>query len=104
MGIGYGLLEELPMDGGHVTGLSMAEVKMPNIADLPELHTVLLHADSGLGPYQIKSIGEAANGPVPAAIANAIADAIGVRIRALPITAERVHAAIMNNQRDGHDV
>ena len=94
MGIGYGLLEELPMDGGHVTSLSMADVKMPCIADLPELQTVLLHAESGLGPYQIKSIGEAANGPVPAAIANAIADAVGVRIRALPITAERVHAAI----------
>ena len=94
MGIGYGLLEELPMDGGQVTGLSMADVKMPSIADVPELQTVLLHAESGLGPYQIKSIGEAANGPVSAAIANAIADAVGVRIRALPLTAERVHAAI----------
>ena len=104
MGIGYGLIEELPMDGGHVTALSMVDVKIPNITDLPELHTVLLHADSGLGPYQIKSIGEAANGPVPAAIANAVADAIGVRIRALPITAERVYAAIVNNQRDRHNV
>jgi CO/xanthine dehydrogenase Mo-binding subunit len=94
MGIGYGMLEELPIDGGHVTSLSMAEVKMPNIADLPELRTVLVQGDIGVGPYQIKSIGEAANGPVPAAIANAIANAVGVRIKELPLTAERVLAAI----------
>jgi CO/xanthine dehydrogenase Mo-binding subunit len=94
MGIGYGMLEELPIDGGHVTSLSMAEVKMPNIADLPELRTVLVEGDIGVGPYQIKSIGEAANGPVPAAIANAIANAVGVRIKELPLTAERVLAAI----------
>jgi len=94
MGIGYGMLEELPIEGGYVTSLSMAEVKMPNIADLPELRTVLVEGDIGVGPYQIKSIGEAANGPVPAAIANAIANAVGVRIKELPLTAERVLAAI----------
>ena len=94
MGTGYGVLEELPMEGGQVTGLSMADVKMPSIADVPELQTVLLEGDSGVGPYRIKSIGEAANGPVPPAIANAIADAVGVRIKELPLTAERVLAAM----------
>jgi CO/xanthine dehydrogenase Mo-binding subunit len=94
MGVGYGVLEELPIVDGLVTSLSMAEVKMPNIADLPELQTVLLQEDSGVGPYRIKSIGEAANGPVPPAIANAIANAVGVRLRELPMTAERVLAAL----------
>jgi carbon-monoxide dehydrogenase large subunit len=94
MGLGYGVLEELPMEGGKVTSLSMADVKMPTIADVPELQTVLLESASGVGPYQIKSIGEAANGPAPPAIANAIADAVGVRIRELPLTAERVRDAI----------
>jgi carbon-monoxide dehydrogenase large subunit len=94
MGIGYGLLEELPIDGGRVTALSFADVKIPTIADIPELVTVLLEADSGVGPFRIKSIGEASNTPPAPAIVNAIADATGVRITDLPATAEKVYAAM----------
>jgi len=94
MGLGYAVLEELPIEDGKVTTLSMVDAKMPSIADIPELQTVLLESPSGLGPYQIKSIGEAANGPVPPAIANAVADAVSVRITELPLTAEKVHGAL----------
>ena len=94
MGLGYAVLEELRIEDGNVTTLSMVDAKMPSIADIPELQTVLLESPTGLGPYQIKSIGEAANGPVPPAIANAVADAVNVRITELPLTAERVHGAM----------
>jgi carbon-monoxide dehydrogenase large subunit len=94
-GIGYGLFEEMKMEGGHVTTLSFADYKIPNIIDVPELKTVLLDDNSqGAGPYNIKAIGETPNAPTAPAIANAVADAIGVRIRDLPITAEKVYEAI----------
>ena len=95
MGIGYGLLEELKAEDGHISTLSFADYKIPSIADIPELETVILETEGmGVGPYNIKAIGESPNAPTAAAIANAVADAIGVRIRDLPITAEKVYAAL----------
>ena len=94
MGLGYGLIEELPTENGKVTTLSFAESKIPCIADIPELHTVLLPSDSGVGPFRIKSIGEASNGPPPPAIFNAVANATGVRLTRLPLKAERMYEAL----------
>ena len=94
MGIGYGLMEQLPIDGGQITSLSFADVKIPSVADIPELQTVLVEGEEGVGPFQVKSIGEAANTPPAPAIANAIADAVGVRITDLPATAEKIYRAL----------
>ncbi len=94
-GIGYGLFEEMKVEDGRVTTLSFADYKIPSIIDIPELKTVLLDPNSqGAGPYSIKAIGESPNAPTAPAIANAIANAIGVRIRDLPITAEKVYEAL----------
>ena len=86
-GLGYALMEELSVEDGQVTSLSFGDYKIPTIRDVPPLQTVLIESDGGVGPYQIKSIGETPNTPVAAAIANAVADAVGVRVRDLPITA-----------------
>jgi CO/xanthine dehydrogenase Mo-binding subunit len=64
------------------------------MADLPELRTVVLEPGEGVGPYNIKGIGETPNTPTAAAIANAVEDACGVRIRDLPVTAEKVYRAL----------
>ena len=97
MGIGFGLQEELVRENGFVTTLSFADYKIPNIADIPELTTVVLDTPGkGVGPYNIKAIGESPNAPTAAAIANAIADAAGVRVRDLPATAEKVYQALQN--------
>ena len=80
--------------GGRVTTLSFGDYKIPSMGDVPPLKTVLLPAEDGVGPYHVKGIGENSNTPVAAAIANAVADAIGVRVRDLPITAERVYRAL----------
>ncbi len=94
-GIGYALFEELKIEDGRVTTLSFADYKIPNIIDLPELTTVILEEEGqGVGPYNIKAIGETPNAPTAPAIANAVADAIGVRVRDLPITAEKVYEAL----------
>jgi CO/xanthine dehydrogenase Mo-binding subunit len=54
--------------------------------DVPKVQSIILESRSGLGPFGAKGIGEPAMTPVAAAIANAVADAIGVRIHELPIT------------------
>ncbi len=95
MGVGFGLQEELIRDGGFVSTLSFADYKIPNIADIPELTTVILdEPGQGVGPYNIKAIGESPNAPTAAAITNAIADASGARLRDLPATAEKLYEAL----------
>ena len=94
-GIGYGLMEEVKVEDGRVTTTSFADFKIPTIEDLPgEFNTVLLEPAEGVGPYSIKGIGENPNPPVAPAIANAVEDAVGVRVRSLPITAEKVYRAL----------
>jgi CO/xanthine dehydrogenase Mo-binding subunit len=93
-GIGYALMEELVVEDGRVTTLTFGDYKIPTMADLPEMRTVLVESESGVGPYNVKSIGENATIPVAAAIANAVEDAVGVRIKDLPITAEKVYRAL----------
>jgi CO/xanthine dehydrogenase Mo-binding subunit len=96
-GIGYGMLEEMKVEDGRVTTLSFADYKIPTITDVPEMTTVILPTEGhGAGPYNIKAIGETPNAPTAPAIANAVADAIGVRIRDLPLTAEKVYEALRN--------
>ena len=93
-GLGYALMEELTTDEGRISTLSLGDYKIPTIQDLPELETRLIGTPSGPAPYASKGIGESSNVPVAAAIANAVEDAVGVRITSLPITAEKVLAAL----------
>jgi CO/xanthine dehydrogenase Mo-binding subunit len=94
-GIGYALMEELKYDEGRVSTLSFGDYKIPNMADIPELRTVLVKSDSGgPTPYGGKSIGEQPIGAVAPAIVNAVLDAVGVSITDLPVTAEKVCQAL----------
>jgi carbon-monoxide dehydrogenase large subunit len=93
-GFGYATMEEVRVEDGRVTSLSLGDYKLPNIRDIPELRTVLLESEAGYGPYNIRGIGEGPHVPVPAAIANAVVDAIGARVRDLPVTSEKVYRAL----------
>ncbi len=93
-GLGYALMEELMTEEGQISTLSLGDYKLPTIQDIPELVTVLLEPGPGQAPYQSKGIGESSNIPVAAAVANAVANAVGVRVMDLPITAEKVLAAL----------
>ena len=93
-GVGYGLIECLPVKDGRVEVAHFGEYKIPSIKDIPMLKTVIVESASGVGPYKVKGIGENPIGPVAPAIANAIEDAVGVRIKDLPITAEKVYRAL----------
>ncbi|MCH9018354.1 MAG: molybdopterin-dependent oxidoreductase [Chloroflexi bacterium] len=93
-GLGYALMEEITTQDGRISSLSLGDYKIPTIQDIPELETVLVQSNSGPAPYDSKGIGESSNVPVAGAIANAVHDAIGVRITDLPITAEKVLKAL----------
>jgi carbon-monoxide dehydrogenase large subunit len=94
MGIGYALMEHLLISDGKVTTTHFGDYKIPTIKDVPEFKTLVMERDKGAGPYHSMPIGETSNIPAAAAIANAVEDAIGVRIHSLPITAEKVLAAL----------
>jgi len=93
-GFGLAVTEELVTEDGQVLNGSLGDYKLPTMSDIPPLETVLVHTGGGEGPYQAKAIGELANNATAAAIANAVADAVGVHLFELPITAERVYAAL----------
>ena len=92
-GLGYALMEGLQADEGRITTLSLGEAKIPTMQDIPTLITVLVASPDGEGPFQGKAIGENPISPVAPAIANAVYDAVGVRIQDLPITAEKIRVA-----------
>lgn len=94
MGLGGALMEELTAEQGAITSLSLADVRLPTSADVPGLRIVLLPTDVGPGPFGAKMAGELTNSHVAPAIANAIADAVGARVRELPLSAERVLDAL----------
>jgi CO/xanthine dehydrogenase Mo-binding subunit len=98
MAIGSGLMEEIIDDNGKITTTNLGEYKIPNILDIPKLKTVLVKGKNGPGPYEAKGIGEHANVAPPAAIANAVHDACGVRLFDVPVTAEKVYAALRAKQ------
>ncbi|NNN19015.1 MAG: xanthine dehydrogenase family protein molybdopterin-binding subunit [Acidimicrobiaceae bacterium] len=94
MGLGFAVMEDLLEDDGRVWALTMGEFKIPNSADVPQLTTALLRGGQGVGPNNIKAVGELTNCPTGAAIANAVADATGVRVRSLPLKAEAIYWAM----------
>ena len=102
MGIGYGTMEALMTDeSGRVMSASLGDYKIPNIKDVPQVKTAIVQSPAGSGPYNSMSIGETAIIPTAAAIANAVEDAVGVRITELPITPEKVLAALRAKKEEG---
>ncbi|MDA8250520.1 MAG: xanthine dehydrogenase family protein molybdopterin-binding subunit [Rhodospirillales bacterium] len=93
-GQGYALSEELIYREGRLMTPSFSEYLIPTAMDVPPVRSIILESRSGLGPFGAKGIGEPALTPVAPAIANAVADAIGVRIADLPLTPEKVVNAL----------
>ncbi len=92
MGLGYALSEEFILDRGYLATDTLAKVGIPVIKDAPPVEVLLIQDPDPNGPYGAKGIAEAAAIPTAPAIINAIYDAIGVRIRQLPATPDRVRS------------
>ncbi len=94
MQLGFTMSETMQLDGGQVTNASLADYKIPGIRDIPPMENELVAAEQHSGPFGAKGLGESGTFGVSPAIANAIHDAVGVRITELPITAEAVLCAL----------
>jgi putative selenate reductase molybdopterin-binding subunit len=94
-GLGFALTEELLLDqAGRPLNPNFMDYKIFSAEDMPKLTTILVETDEPLGPYGAKSISEVPINGVAPAIANAIYNAVGVRIRKLPIRPEDVLRAL----------
>jgi len=95
MQLGFSMFEKMHIDGGQVTNASLADYKIPGMHDMPpvmENETVDTYQTNG--PFGAKGVGELATFGLSPAIANAIDDAVGVRLTELPLTAEAVFRAL----------
>ncbi len=93
-GIGFALSEHIKEKGGEVLNPHFRDYGMLTAADMPEVECCFVENRNGPGPYGAKGLGEQPNVPTAAAIANAVYDAIGVRIKSLPITPEKILSAL----------
>lgn len=101
MGLGQAMSEQMKYYEGLLVNANLVDYKIPTTMDTPEIHTEIIESMDPEGPFGAKECGEGALHPVIPAIANAIYDAIGVRITSLPMTPEVVLNAI-KQQRKQH--
>jgi xanthine dehydrogenase YagR molybdenum-binding subunit len=96
MGIGMALHEQLLYDrrSGSALNTGYYGARVLTHRDAPEIEVVFIESDDGLGPFGAKSMGEASKVPAPAAVANAVCNAIGHRMKDLPITRDKIVAAM----------
>ena len=97
-GIGMALSEELIYREGRIANAGFLDYKIPSALDVPAIETVLVEKPAVEGPFGAKGIGEPPIVPPPAAIANAIYHAVGVRVTSLPITPEKLRQAILTRK------
>lgn len=93
-GLGYALLEEVKYERGVMLTSSFLNYRIPTALDVPPLESALVETIDPAGPFGAKGVAEPAMTPTAAAVANAVYDAVGVRIRTLPITPEAVLDAL----------
>jgi CO/xanthine dehydrogenase Mo-binding subunit len=89
-GLGQALFEEISYRDGEVLNANFTDYKLPTIADVPEIETIIVEEPSSTGIYGTKGVGEQGIIAPPACVNNALRDAAGVQVTRLPITAERV--------------
>jgi putative selenate reductase molybdopterin-binding subunit len=94
IGMGYAVMENLAIDDGRVRTTNLGDYKIPTIADVPVFDQAFLPSEEGPAPYGSKAVGEVNICGMAPAIANAVHDAVGVRITELPITAETILDAL----------
>ncbi len=99
-GHGYALSEEIIYEEGMLKTPDLSTYLCPTSMDSCRIESIILESRSGLGPFGAKGIGEPGHTPSIAAVANAVADAIGVRVMDLPITPEKVVKALAEKQNN----
>jgi 4-hydroxybenzoyl-CoA reductase alpha subunit len=99
-GIGYALSEEIVRQDGKVVNDNFLDYKMPTAYDVPKISSAFIEYPDPFGPFGAKGLGEITLVPTAAAIANAIYDAAGIRLKELPFTPEKILQAIRRKQEN----
>jgi CO/xanthine dehydrogenase Mo-binding subunit len=101
MQLGFTMQEKIEFDGGQIVNASLADYKIPSLLDIPDhMQSEVVEAEQHSGPFGAKGVGESGTFGVSPAIANAIDDAVGVRLTSLPLTAETLYRALRAAQSD----
>lgn len=103
MGIGYTLYEDLMLREGKVLNPSFSKYRIPRSVGIPPVESLFVTTNDPQGPFGAKGMGEASLLPTAAAIANAIYDAVGVRMTQLPITPQKLWEAMREKDMKGED-
>ncbi len=99
-GLGFALFEDLVVEGGQVLNPNLVDYRLPTFDVTPrKLGCITVEGESSGGPYGAKGIGELPFGPVAPAIANAIYNAVRVRIKTLPMTPERIWRELSTSRK-----
>jgi len=100
MGIGHTMFEQMIYEGGQLVNSNLVDYRVPTFADVPkEFHTVLVENEDGPGPHGARGMGEGGLVSVAPAITNALARGLGIRIKDLPLTPERVWHALKEREK-----
>ena len=99
MGLGQALQEEMVWNNGRLMNPTLLEYRIPSTLETPEIESIIVESNDPEGPFGAKEAGEGSLAATIPAIANAIYDAVGVRINSLPITPEKVLAALREKQK-----
>lgn len=94
MGIGYALMEEIDLNKGKIKNTNFSNYIIPTSMDMPNIQSYFVEENEYTGPFGAKGLGEPVMLPTAPAILNAIYDAIGIRFYELPVTCEKVLAAL----------
>jgi CO/xanthine dehydrogenase Mo-binding subunit len=95
MGIGFALFEKLDIEEGQIMNPSLESYKVPTACDLPQNVSIFfVEEPHPEGPFGAKGLAEPATAPTAAAMANAVFDATGARIREVPLTPEKIQMAL----------
>lgn len=99
-GLGYALYEEVTLEAGRMKTTDLTTYIVPTAPDVPEIKTMAVPVVEHTGPFGLKGAGEIGiDGPAPA-VANAVADATGLRLVRFPLTAERILLALSERKMD----
>jgi CO/xanthine dehydrogenase Mo-binding subunit len=98
MGLGYALSEGLVFDQGKITNASFADYKIPTTRDIPSATPIIVEKKYASEPYGAKGVGEMSVFGIAPAVANAIAHATGVRLKELPMSAEKLLAELKRSK------
>jgi CO/xanthine dehydrogenase Mo-binding subunit len=100
MGLGMAMMEESSSMAARAES-TFLDYKIPTTVDVPDTDVIIVESGHDEGPYGAKGIGESAIAPVPAALGNAVYDAVGVQVKDLPIRAEKIYRALRAQLDEG---